>query len=149
MGSAIDQETRPGKRKRWSNQRRFLVISVAVILALAVLVAGLRIRVVLAEQACLAAASSADIRVADPLFNPATIEVQRGKRLGITMPEGWWVKDSNNQTVLVSTIDCPETSRARAFVARTPGRADVVLGPASSPYVGARYFYTVVHVVVP
>ncbi len=125
------------------------MISLALILGLAVLVAGLRIRVVLAEQACLAAASSADVRVAGPLFSPEIVEVQRGKRLGITMPEGWWVNDSKNQTVLASTIDCPSTTRARAFIARTPGRADVVLGPGSSPYVGARYFYTVVHVVVP
>ncbi len=149
MDSAANQETQPANRKRWSNQRRLLVISLAVLLALAVLVAGLRIRVVLAERACLAAASSADVRVGGPLFSPLTLEVQRGKRLGITMPEGWWVNNSSDETVLPSTIDCPSTSRARAFVARSPGRADVVLGPASSPSVGSRYFYSVVHVVVP
>lgn len=149
MGTAMDQRTRPAKGKRWSNQRRSLLISLALVLALAALLAGLRIRVVLAEQACLAAASSADLRVAGAVFSPEIVEVQRGKRLGVTVPEGWWVNDSTNQTVLASTIDCPSTTRARAFIAKTPGRAYVVVGPSSSAYVGARSFYSVVHVVVP
>lgn len=125
------------------------MISLALVLALAALAAGLRIRVVVAEQACLAAASSADVQVAGALLSPEIVEVQRGKRLGVTVPAGWWVNDSKNQTVLASTIDCPSTTRARAFIAKSPGSADIVLGPGGSPNVGARSFYTVVHVVVP
>jgi hypothetical protein len=124
-------------RIRWSGQRRFAVGCLALVLTVALLALGLRLRVVLGERACLAAAASADVRLEGPRFDNAIVVVPVGKVVGITTPDGWHVNDTTNRRVLSPTIDCPVTTRARAFLARAPGEATVQLGPGCNPLAGA------------
>jgi hypothetical protein len=135
-------------RPPWSRKRRFAVGCLALLLAVALLGVGLRIRVVLGEQACLAAAASADIRLDGPQVDNSTIVVSVGKVLGVTTPDGWYVDDSTNQEVLAPTIDCQYTSRARAFLARAPGEASVQVGPGCNQFAGAGCKFAKIRVVV-
>jgi hypothetical protein len=119
-----------------------------LILSVALLGVGLRVRVVLGEMACSAAAASADIHLDGPRFESSTIVVPAGKVLGVTAPDGWYVDDSTNQEVLSSTIDCHYTSRARAFLARAPGEATVQVGPGCNQFAGAGCKFAKIRVVV-
>jgi hypothetical protein len=119
-----------------------------LILSVALLGVGLRVRVVLGEMACSAAAGSADIHLDGPRFDNSTTAVPLGKVLGITVPDGWYVDDSTNQQVLAPTIDCPFTTRARAFLARAPGEATVQVGPGCNQMSGVGCKFAMIRVVV-
>ena len=64
------------------------------------------------------------------------------------MPDGWYVDDSTNQQVLAPTIDCPFTTRARAFLARAPGEATVQVGPGCNQMSGVGCKFAKIRVVV-
>jgi len=111
-------------------RHRFVFGGLAVLLLLAAVLGVLKVRVVLAEQACWSAAHTADTRVqlSFPGFDNVLVAIGAGSTLGVVGPEAFAVSESSKPAVLTPAIWCPWGSQAAAFIGRSQGEAFVYVG---------------------
>ncbi len=111
-------------------RHRFVFSGLTILLLVAAVLGVLRVRVVLAEQACWSAAHMADTRVqlSFPGFDNVSVTIGAGSTLGVVGPEAFAVSESSKPLVLAPALWCPLGSQAAAFVGRSPGEAFVYVG---------------------